>query len=224
MHNNIDNPTLNDNRNYDYSNIQLENRNEYQMILPIVKSNSKVIDLGCGNGSLLKLLINQKQIIATGVELSESGVDICKSSSLNVLKGSIDERLPFADNTFDYAICNVTIQMLMCPEILLSEMKRISKYQIVTFPNFGFYKNRIEMFFKGRMPQYGLFGYKWYNTGHIHQLSIKDFKKLVKDVGGLTILKNYSLTTKNPIKILLIKIFPNLFQLLPIFLLSKKNV
>lgn len=212
-----------DNRNYYYAESFQQSRSEFVVITKLINENSSVIDLGCGDGSLLKILQKEKSILATGIELSDSGVNICSKAGLNVLKGRIDEKLPFADNTFDYAICNVTIQMLMYPEILLSEMKRISKYQITTFPNFGFYKNRIEMFFKGRMPQYGLFGYKWYNTGHIHQLSIKDFKKLVKDVGGLTILKNYSLTTKNPIKILLIKIFPNLFQLLPIFLLTKSE-
>jgi methionine biosynthesis protein MetW len=81
---------------------------------------------------------------------------------------------------FDYAICNVTIQMVMYPEVLLSEMKRISHYQIISFPNFANWRNRLDLLLKGRMPKPMLFGYDWYNTGHIHQLSLKDFLDLAE--------------------------------------------
>ena len=142
---NIDSPLFNDNRNYDYSAASTEDREEYKLICELVEPNSNVIDLGCGNGSLLEKLIKEKNVTAEGVELSESGVEVCKEKGLKVLKGKIDEKLPFADNSFDYSICNVTIQMVMYPEVLLSEMKRISKYQIVSFPNFAHYKNRIDL-------------------------------------------------------------------------------
>ena len=217
----IDSPLYNDNRNYDYSSAFTEEREEYKLICELVEPNSKVIDLGCGNGSLLAKLIKEKNVTAEGVELSESGVEVCKEKGLKVLKGKIDEKLPFADNSFDYSICNVTIQMVMYPEVLLSEMKRISKYQIVSFPNFAHYKNRIDLLLKGRMPKPMLFGYKWYNTGHIHQMSIKDFFELVDDVGGLSILRVNEFSSKNPLKKFFIKKYPNMFQILQAFLVEK---
>ncbi len=130
----IDNPKLNDNRNYDYSGHDEFERDDYKYIVELVKPNSSVIDLGCGNGSLLKKLIDEKKVNGQGIELSLSGVDSCKTKGLKVFQGRIDEKLPFDDDSFDYSICNVTIQMVMYPEILLKEMKRISKYQIISFP------------------------------------------------------------------------------------------
>jgi methionine biosynthesis protein MetW len=217
----IDSPLFNDNRNYDYSAASTEEREEYKLICEMVEPNSTVIDLGCGNGSLLEKLMREKNVKGEGVELSESGVEVCKVKGLKVHQGRIDEKLPFDDNSFDYSICNVTIQMVMYPEVLLTEMKRISKYQIVSFPNFGHYKNRIDLLLNGRMPKPMLFGYKWYNTGHIHQMSIKDFYELVDDVGGLNILRVNEFSSKNQLKKFFIKKYPNVFQILQSFLLEK---
>jgi methionine biosynthesis protein MetW len=219
----IDTPLFNDNRNYDYSKVSSEERDEYKLICELVEPNSKVIDLGCGNGSLLEKLIKEKNVVGEGIELSESGIAVCKAKGLKVHKGRIDEKLPFEDNSFDYSICNVTIQMVMYPEVLLSEMKRISKYQIVSFPNFGHYKNRLDLLFKGRMPKPMLFGYKWYNTGHIHQLSIKDFYELIKNVGGLKILKKVSVFENYKIKKFTALLFPNLCLPIIIFLLTSAH-
>jgi methionine biosynthesis protein MetW len=217
----IDSPLHNDNRQYDYSNAFSEERDEYKLICEMVKPNSKVIDLGCGNGSLLEKLIKEKNVTGEGVELSESGVEVCKVKGLKVHKGKIDEKLPFDDNSFDYSICNVTIQMVMYPEVLLNEMKRISRYQIISFPNFAHYKNRLDLLLNGRMPKPMFFGYKWYSTGHIHQLSIKDFYELVDEVGGLKIIRVNEFSSKNPLKKIFIKKYPNLFQILQVFLLEK---
>jgi methionine biosynthesis protein MetW len=217
----IDSPLSNDNRKYDYSNAPMEERAEYKLICEMVGSSSKVIDLGCGNGSLLERLIVEKNIIGEGIEISASGVEACKKKGLKVLQGRIDEKLPFDDDNFDYSVCNVTIQMVMYPEVLLSEMKRISKYQIISFPNFAHYKNRLDLLLKGRMPEPMLFGYKWYSTGHIHQLSIKNFYELINDVGGMRVQNVNALGSKNPIKNFLLKRFPNIFQMLQVFLLEK---
>ena len=219
----IDVPGRDDNRNYIYSENQSQIRDEYNYIIKLIQPDSKVIDLGCGNGSLLKKIVEEKNIIAQGIELSLSGVEACKTKGLNVSQGRIDEKLPLEDNSFDYAICNVTIQMVMYPEILLKEMRRISKYQIVSFPNFGFYKNRFDLFFNGRMPKSMLFGYNWYSTGHIHQFSIKDFHQLISDLGGLNVEKVLWAKTNCKLKNMLTNKFPNLFMAIPIFLLSKKN-
>ena len=113
--------------------------------------------------------------------------------------------------------------MVMYPEVLLKEMKRISKYQIISFPNFAFYKNRIDLLFNGRMPKPMLFDYKWYNTGHIHQFSISDFYELLNDVGGIRVEQLLWSKTNNTIKDYLSLIFPDLFMAIPIFYLSKKD-
>ena len=144
----IDIPGKDDNRQYDYSQNQSQNRAEYDYIIQLVSSGSRVIDLGCGNGSLLKKLVEEKNVIAQGIELSVSGVEACRNKGLDVLQSRIDEKLPFKDLEFDFSICNVTMQMVMYPEVLLKEMKRISKYQIISFPNFAFYKNRIDLLFQ----------------------------------------------------------------------------
>ena len=218
---NINSPLHNDNRNYDYSIAFAEEREEYKLICELVEPNSSVIDLACGNGSLLEKLMKEKNVVGEGVELSPSGVEACKKKGLKVNQGRIDEKLPFDDNTFDYSICNVTIQMVMYPEVLLSEMKRISKYQIVSFPNFAHYKNRLDMLLNGRMPKPMMFGYKWYSTGHIHQLSFKDFNELVNDVGGLRFLKVNTFRSKSSLKRFLIIRYPNMFQILQVFILEK---
>jgi len=219
----IDNPQNNDNRNYNYSGFEAVQRKEYEVIASWVEPNSSVIDLACGNGTLLEKIIQEKNVSGKGIELSDSGIQISKKRNLDVTKGSIDERLPFGDNTFDYAICNVTIQMVMYPEVLLSEMKRIAKYQIISFPNFGHYKNRIDLILNGRMPKPMLFGYKWYSTGHVHQLSLNDFFELMEDVGGFKILNRFIENHENKVKNYLLKSYPNLFQILGIFMLSKND-
>ena len=219
----IDTPELNDNRRYDYSDHPYSDRYEYPIIANLVEPNSTVIDLGCGNGSLLALLKKEKNITETGIEISESGVSVCKQRGLNVRLGEIDGSLPFPDNSFDYAICNVTIQMVTYPEVLMQEMKRIARFQILSFPNFAFWRNRFELMLKGRMPRKMLFGYRWYSTGHIHQLSIKDFYELVMSVGGLSIVERKYEHSSNLVKNYFMQAFPNVFQMVPIFLLEKKN-
>lgn len=217
----INSPKANDNRSYDYSSCEVEERVEYGFICNSIKPGSKVIDLGCGNGSLLVRLIQEKNVLAKGVEISKSGVEVCRNKGLDVLEGRIDVRLPFADNEFDYSICNVTIQMVTYPEVLIFEMKRISRFQIVSFPNFAFYKNRLDLLLFGRMPKPMLFGYKWYSTGHIHQLAVNDFFEIMDDVGGLRVASSFCDETNSSIKKYLMKKFPNLFQVLIMFLLEK---
>ena len=175
---------LSDNRRYDYTSSPEQYRAEYPYVVEMVESGSKVIDLGCGNGSLLKMLKDKKQIEEFGIEQVLSGVEVCKKKGLNTCQGKIDVPLTdIKDRFFDYAICNVTIQMVMYPEVLLGEMKRIARYQIVSFPNFAFWGNRFDLLCNGRMPHPMLFRYSWYNTGHIHQLSIKDFEAFIVHYG-----------------------------------------
>lgn len=212
-----------DNRNYDYNSDYTENRNEYKIIVNLIPENSKIIDLGCGDGSLLSLIKNNKNCDCTGVEISQSGVEKGKEKGLNIIQGKIDEKLPFEDSQFDFSICNVTMQMVNYPEVLFNEMIRISKKQIISFPNFAFYKNRIDLLLNGRMPRTMLFEYDWFNTGHIHQFSVKDFLEFVDSYKKVRIVKMDFCPTESSFKNYFMKKFPNLFQHIPIFLLEKVN-
>jgi methionine biosynthesis protein MetW len=121
---------------------------------------------------------------------------------------------------FDYAICNVTIQMVMYPEVLVSEMKRIAHYQIISFPNFAQLLNRLDLLLRGRMPKPMLFGYDWYNTGHIHQLSVKDFLKLAEKF-NLTICEQSHIGIGG-LSGFIVKGNPNLLSTTAIYLLMDK--
>jgi methionine biosynthesis protein MetW len=219
----IDHPFLNDNRNYDFTHYPDEERKEYSVISGLIQNGATVVDLGCGNGSLLVRLQKDRSARVKGVELSPSGIQACQAKGLDVLQRRIDEPLPFPNNSFDYAVCNVTIQMVMYPEILLSEMKRIARFQIVSFPNFAFYRNRIQLVLRGIMPTHMLFNYQWYSTGHIHQLSLKDFKDLVHTAGGLEIRELHCAEVDNFFKKFFMQKFPNLFMHIPIMLLEKNG-
>ena len=217
----------NDNRNYKFALDSAANREEYAKIIKWIPKGSKVIDLGCGDGSLLALL-KDKGIKGEGIEISESGVKAAHKKGVKATLGRIDVELPYKDKEFDYAICNVTLQMVMYPEILMREMKRIAKYQIISFPNFAFLPNRLDLFFRGRMPQIMIPGYQWYSTGHIHQLSIKDFEKFCRE-NGLEIIDCGHIFPKMirisifTIPSFILKYYPNLFTSTAIFLTEAKK-
>ena len=174
---------MGDNREYEYKADRSAHREEFSKIVDWIPKGSRVLDLGCGEGSLLKLLVERKKAQVEGIEISPSGVEVCRSKGLKVRQGRIDEGLPWVDGAFDYAVCNVTLQMVMYPEKLLSEISRVAIRQIVSFPNFANIRNRLELLLFGRMPKAMLFCHTWWNTGHIHQLSIVDFKELVRKTG-----------------------------------------
>ena len=207
---------MNDNRNYDYTNWGFGARAEFKILIDWIPAGSKVIDLACGNGSLMKLLKEQKSADIEGLDIATTGVDFCRANGLNARVAPIDRRESYAeyrDGQFDYAICNVTVQMVMYPEVLLSEMKRIARRQIVSFPNFGHWSNRLDMLFHGRMPKPMIFGYDWYSTGHIHHLSVADFRGYC-GANGLRITREEHLDRRRG----LARRWPNLFSTVAVFL------
>lgn len=212
---------MHDNRNYVFKKEGDSARPEYAWIVSQIPRGASVIDLGCGEGSLLSLLHKEKSIKGFGIEIAPSGVAICKKRGLNVRQGRIDEHLSIDDKKFDYAVCNVTLQMVMYPEVLMREMARISKYQIISLPNFAFIKNRWELLFGGKMPQAMLFGYKWYDTGHVHQLSLKDFEEFCQQ-NHFVIMDKYFLSGI-PGNRLIDRWFYNIFAMVAIYKLKSEN-
>lgn len=205
-----------DNRAYDYAGHREIWRAEYDVIERWIPASSRVLDLGCGNGSLLAALKRSKQVEELGIDSSESGIAQCREKGLRARVGRIDVPLDdVAADSFDVAVCNVTLQMVMYPEVLLREMKRVAPVQIVSFANFAFVKNRIAFLLHGRMPRPMLFGYSWYDTGHIHQLSLLDFRDLCAEV-GLRVVEVIGTPRRRPVLDWLGQALPNLFASVPI--------
>lgn len=214
---------MNDNRNYYYKSDSVSKRNEYPIIIDWIPPRSYIIDLGCGDGSLLTQA-RKKDIKSVGIEISPSGIREAKKKGLQVVQGRIDSKLRYKNKEFDFAVCNVTLQMVMYPEVLLSEMCRIAKYQIVSFPNFAFFPNRLEMLLKGRMPTLMLYSYKWYSTGHIHQFSVADFEKYCIENNIHIIKKHHFISFQYPyIPQKILQLFPNIWSRLSIYLLEGKR-
>lgn len=149
----------------------------YDLIIQEVSSGSKVLDLGCGDGLLLKKLQELKDAVPYGVEISEDGVSQCVEKGLYCYQGDIDEGLAdYKEKSFDYVILNQTLQITKRPSYVLNEMMRISRNAIISFPNFGHYKTRLQLLLKGIMPKNILLPFEWYETPNIHLLTIRDFQ------------------------------------------------
>lgn len=156
----------------------------YDLIIDEITTGSRVLDLGCGNGELLHILQEKKKAIPYGVEISEEGVFQCVEKGLYCYQGDIDEGLAdYRDNSFDYVILNQTLQITKRPAYVLCEMMRISKNAIVSFPNFGYLKTRMQLLAKGTMPKNVLLPYEWYETPNIHLLTIRDFQNFCETNG-----------------------------------------
>lgn len=220
----FDHPSSNDNRHYQYPIASVTDRAEYEQIVEWISPGSSVIDFGCGDGSLLDLLVKRKSCKTMGLELTESGVSATRLKKIEVLQKSIDEFIPeIQSKSFDYAVCSVTLQMVMYPEKLLSEMARVSHKQILSFPNFGHFRNRLDLLFYGRMPRPMLFEYTWYSTGHIHQLSVRDFVDFCHE-NDFTILESAFLgPSQSRLKKMLIHSFPNFLSTMGIFLIQNEH-
>lgn len=147
-----------------------------------INSHSRVLDLGCGDGTLLKFLIEHKQVQGYGLEIDPAQINTCIDKGLNVIEQNLDRGLGnFADKSFDTVIMTQALQTLHFPHKVLDEMLRVGKECIVTFPNFGHWKARLYLATRGRMPVSDLLPYEWYDTPNIHFCTFKDFEVLCRE-------------------------------------------
>lgn len=148
----------------------------YNHIVPLIENETKVLDLGCGDGTLLKKLIDEKNVHGKGIEINQENVIEALHKGLSIIQGDIDEGLEdFADNEMDYVILNQTLQSTQNPDFVIKEMLRVGKHAVVSFPNFAYWRIRFYLLFKGKMPKSKMLPFEWYDTPNIHLLTVRDF-------------------------------------------------
>lgn len=148
-----------------------------------------MLDIGCGEGTLLAWLQQEKQVIGRGIELSQAGVNRCIARGLSVIQGDAEADLSYyPDQAYDYAVLGQTLQTLRNPKEVLEQLVRIARHAVVSVPNFGHWKNRLALLFTGRMPVTKTLSHQWYDTPNIHFCTITDFIALCESM-GLTVEK-----------------------------------
>lgn len=151
-------------------------RVDLQLIADMIEDNSRVLDVGCSDGQLLDYLVTNKNARGRGLEISPEGVNQCVAKGLSVVQGDAEEDLHYyPDDAFDYVILSQTLQATHHPDQIVKDLLRLGKRVIVSFPNFGHWRVRSYLFFKGRMPVNKTLPYEWYNSPNMHFCTIKDF-------------------------------------------------
>jgi len=196
--------------------IQKAVRLDYEIITEFIEPKSRVLDLGCGDGELLKLLIDHKSCKGIGIEINEHLIYQCIEKGLTVSHTDINEELShYADQKFDYVTLNESLQQVIDAEKTLEEALRVGKHVIVGVPNFCFWKARLQIFFRGRVPKTKCLPYEWYNTPNVRFFSLKDFCIFCRKK-GIKIEKSAAIGLTKRVNFL-----PNMFANAGIFLLKK---
>ncbi len=196
-------------------------RLNYNIISEIIGANSKVLDLGCGDGTLLKQLIEEKSVRGIGVEIDQQFAISAIEKGLSIIQGNIDDGLKeFTDKEYDWVILNQTVQSTDKPDFVIEEMLRVGKKVVVSFPNFAYWKVRLYLLFKGKMPKSKILPFEWFNTPNIHLLTINDFYEFCAN-RDIKILKSVYMTRAKVRRGMLIRAISNFFTEEVIFVISR---
>jgi len=191
-------------------------RIDYRIILTLVAPKSRVLDMGCGDGELLYLLNKNLETRSQGIEIDHEQIMQCVERGINVLLGDLDSGLTdFQDNSFDYVILNNALQELRYPDEVIKDALRVGKNLIVGFPNFAYYKARLQFFLSGRTPVTPSLPFAWYESPNLHLLTIEDFKAYCAERGFRILSERYVRNQKE------IRFRPNLLAQWGIFLITR---
>ena len=196
-------------------------KKEFEVISKIIQNNKRVLDIGCGDGILMEYLKKNQQNDVRGLEPQKNLVQISISKGLSVIEGDAEKDLAqFPEKSFDYVVLSQTLQAFLKPEEVLNELLRIGKQTIVTIPNFGYWKIRLHLMFKGTMPITKNIPYEWYNTPNLHMCTIQDFVNFCKKK-NIKIDKSMCLTNEKISEITKRNLaYKNIFSQLGIFLIE----
>ena len=196
-------------------------RTDLALISEWIAKGSHVLDLGCGDGTLLAHLRETHQVTGYGLEIDDNNIEFCIKAGVNVIHTDLNQGLSdFMDNSFDYVVMTQAIQTIRRPDKLLMEMLRLGREGIVTFPNFGHWKARISLFFNGVMPMSRALPNEWYNTENIHLCTLRDFEKLC-DLLDIQVLQRSVVDTKHRTSTAM-RLRPNLFGEIALYRFRRK--
>lgn len=191
-------------------------RRDYAIISSWIEPNTRVLDVGCGDGELLEWLARNKNVDARGIEIVRAKVLRAIARGVSVFQGDIDQGLSdYPDGAFDYVILSQTLQETRRPLQVLREMLRVGKRAIVAFPNFGHWSVRLAHLFTGRAPKTDLFPYEWYDSPNIHYLTVHDFQELAREQGWLIERAIYLAGHRT------VRILPNLLAKIAVFMIRR---
>ena len=197
-------------------------KQEFKIISNLINKNTRVLDVGCGDGTLMEYLKNSRKIDIRGIEISKNNVQKCLSKGLTVIEGDAEkDLLQFPDGSFDFVILSQTLQAFLTPEIVIKELLRVGKKAVVTIPNFGFWKIRLHLLLNGTMPITKNLPDEWYNTPNLHMCTLKDFYNFCENrnikLDQSIALKNEKISTVNKLNLNI----KNLSAELGIFLIER---
>ena len=179
----------------------IQERPDFAAIAAWIPEGATVLDLGCGDGSLLRYLKETRAVRGYGVEISDPGIVSCIANSVNVIQNDLESGLAdFESNSFDYVMLSQTLQATRHTEALVQEMLRVGREGIVSFPNFGYWKNRLNVLL-GNMPVSRELPYQWYDTPNVHLCTLHDFENFCRDQ-RVQILERRVMTGENEMKVL----------------------
>jgi len=196
-------------------------RADFEFITRWIEPQSRVLDLGCGDGWLLSELARQRQVRGYGLEIDADSIQACIARGVNVIEQDLNNSLDnFSDHSFDTVVMTQALQAMRYPHLVLDEMLRIGRHCIVTFPNFGQWRARAYLTLRGRMPVTKQLAYQWYDTPNIHFFTYRDFEQLCAE-RGIAILQRKRLASAWPDR-WLTGLLPNLFTETAVYQLSRK--